>query len=148
MLHGGDEIDSSRVNLLAKSPSPRQDAPARRLARARAGYPAGQRHELVSVAMMASSSRLRERIEDSGADWDLVLHLVASHHGWCWPLAPVLALQGEAEPVSYALDGVELSGTTDYVFVRLDSCVAERFFRMIQRYVCNVLDYADVVMYY
>lgn len=146
MLHGGDEIDSLGGNLLAKSPIPRQDAPARRLARERAGYPAGQRHELVSVAMMASSSRLRERIEASGADWDLVLHLVASHHGWCRPLAPVLALQGEAEPVSYALDGVELSGTTDHGLDRLDSGVADRFFRLIRRYGWYELAYAEAVM--
>src|SRR5690606_30946109 len=55
MLYGGDEIDALSGKILAKSPIPRQAAQARRLARERAGYPAGQRHALVSLAMIERS---------------------------------------------------------------------------------------------
>lgn len=146
MLYGGDPIDAMGGSLLAKSPIPRQDAKARRLGRQRAGYPQGQRHELVSLAMIEPSSALREKVEASGADWDLVLHLVASHHGWCRPFAPALGLQGEGDPVSFAVDGIELHGNTDHKIDRLDSGVADRFFRLMKRYGWHELAYAEAVM--
>lgn len=146
MLHGGDEIDAASAELLAKSPVPRQDAAARRLAREKAGYPAGQRHELVSLDMIERSPELRARIEESGADWELVLHLVASHHGWCRPFAPSLGLEGEGEGVSFVVDGIELAGKSDHARDRLDSGVGDRFFRLMKRYGWHELAYAEAVL--
>ncbi|MFO7181192.1 MAG: type I-U CRISPR-associated helicase/endonuclease Cas3 [Pseudomonadota bacterium] len=146
MLYGGDEIDALSGKILAKSPIPRQAAQARRLARERAGYPAGQRHELVSLAMIERSSALREKVEASGADWELVLHLVASHHGWCRPFAPALGLEGEGDPVSFVVDGLELRGNGDHGSDHFDSGVADRFFRLMKRYGWHELAYAEAVM--
>ncbi len=146
MLYGGDEVDALSGKLLAKSPIPRQHAQARRLARERAGYPAGQRHELVSIAMIERSSALREKVEASGADWDLVLHLVASHHGWCRPFAPALGLEGDGDPVSFVVDELELRGNSDHGTDRFDSGVVDRFFRLMKRYGWHELAYAETVV--
>ena len=146
MLYGGDEVDAASGKILAKSRIPWQHAQSRRFARERADYPTGQRHELVSIAMIERSSALRDKIEASGADWDLMLHLVASHHGWCRPFAPALGLEGEGDPVSFVVDGIELRANTDHGMDRFDSGVADRFFRLLKRYGWHELAYAEAVI--
>lgn len=130
MLVGGNRFRAATlVAPLAKSAIPMRDPAARREARKKAGYPSDGRHELVSVAMIQGHSELRRR----ASDWDLVLHLVASHHGWCRPFPP--AAQDEAVPVHLALaDGTELDGSTQHELARLDSGVAERFFALVRKY--------------
>ncbi|MFM2247297.1 MAG: hypothetical protein RL071_3371 [Pseudomonadota bacterium] len=89
MLFGGDKVAMRRAargasdgwaGLLAKS-GHRSAAERQRAARA-AAAPAGLRHELQSV-------RLLEQRMPEVTDPELLLHLVASHHGHCRPLAPV-----------------------------------------------------------
>src|SRR5690606_7754428 len=87
-LKGGDEIAARFGKPLAKSTVTWQDIATRNRAQQLAEYPRGQRHELVSLDMVERSDQLRARVENAGADWDLVLHLIASHHGWCRPFAP------------------------------------------------------------
>jgi CRISPR-associated endonuclease/helicase Cas3 len=146
-LHGGDEISARFGDLLAKSAIPWQNVPARREARRRAGYPGGQRHELVSLAMVECSAEIKARIEADGADWELVLHLVASHHGWCRPLAPTLQLAAqEGDAVTFAVNGTELAGSTEHGRDRLDSGVAARFWRLNQRYGRHELAYLEAIL--
>jgi len=108
--------------LLAKSASLPQHPVATRQARDRAGYPAGGRHELLSVRML----------EATGEDRDLVLHLVASHHGRCRPLAPVVddhapvAVRHPLQP--------EIEIKSDTMAARLDSAIAQRFWRLTRQY--------------
>lgn len=146
-LHGGDEVAASTGTALAKSPLPRQDAAARRRARDIAGYLHGQRHELVSLDMAERSSELRERVEAEGADWELVLHLVASHHGWCRPVAPAVDLQeADAAEVNWTVEGVSLTGTTRHQRGRMDSGVVERFWTLGARYGWHELAYLEAVL--
>src|SRR5205823_5539725 len=78
MLHGGSEYRTLTAPcLLAKSAIPFLDRRARQDARDKAGYPAGTRHELVSLALVQGAQHLKHQAKD----WDLVRHLVASHHG-------------------------------------------------------------------
>ena len=44
------------------------------------------RHESLSVAMAERDPQARSAAESDGADWDLVLHLIGSHHGHGRPL--------------------------------------------------------------
>jgi len=101
LLHGGDPIAAAGGAQLAKS-VPLHDLAARRRATERSGWPAGLRHELLSLALLDASPELRAEARDL----DLVRHLVASHHGWCRPWVPVV---DDPHPVSIR---VELAGTT------------------------------------
>lgn len=129
-LRGGDEISAAlATRLLAKSgQSPRDRASIRR-ARIRAKYPEGARHEVQSLALIADEEALRSRAND----WDLVQHLVVSHHGFGRPFVPAVC---DLEPVGVSLQhyGSRLSCNSDHKLHRLDSGIAERYWRLVRRY--------------
>lgn len=146
-MHGGDEISARFGESLAKSAIPWQNVVARMEARRRARYPEGQRHELVSLEMIEHATGIEARVQEDGGDWELVLHLVASHHGWCRPLAPALQLPvGGEDAVTFALDGIELSGSTEHGRDRLDSGVAARFWRLNLQYGWHELAYLEAIL--
>lgn len=87
---------------------------------------------------------LKERLkkEDAGKDpdLDLVLHLVASHHGECRPFAPALI---DDSPVEVSLDEHESEtfGTINFIGTtsnnelhKLDSPLADRFWGLVAKY--------------
>lgn len=130
MLHGGSPVRmAASSELLAKSRGDSRDRAARSQAAERAKYPRGYRHELLSVAMLEQNSH----VLDSAVDPDLVLHLLGSHHGWCRPFAPAVE-PGESMPVAFALDGTTFSADTAHGLASLDSAVADRYFRLTERY--------------
>lgn len=129
LLHGGSAFRASlATEPLAKSGrlSARRDERAR--AAARSGYPAGARHEVQSVALLDGSTAMV-----AAHDPDLVLHLVASHHGRCRPFAPWVE---DPLPVEISLpwDGATLRASSDHGLARLDSGVGERFWLLVRRY--------------
>lgn len=119
-----------RGPLLAKSETMAQGRQESEAARKRAGYPAGGRHELLSVRLLESSPVTLPQAE---AARDLLLHLVASHHGHCRPFAPVVE---DAQSIEVALDfeGRRLVANSATALERVDSGVAERFWRLTRRY--------------
>jgi CRISPR-associated endonuclease/helicase Cas3 len=130
MLAGGSEVRLAlQREPLAKSAGDARDLVSRELARVRAGYPRGYRHELLSVAMIERTPGAL----DGARDRDLVLHLVGSHHGWCRPFAPARD-HGPHLDVGLELDGLVLRGDAAHGLARLDSGVADRFFDLVERY--------------
>lgn len=131
MLHGGSEYRAANASEpLAKSAVPMRDPAVRRRAWERSGYPKGTRHEVMSVALMDhADARLREQAHD----WDLVRHLVASHHGYCRPLAP-WAPDSDPQAVRVAVDGLTVEVSSAHGLERLDSGVGERFWTLVRRY--------------
>lgn len=127
MLRQGDL--GSAAGLLAKSALAPGDRSARREAQQRSGYPRGARHELLSVALVERCDELMAAAHDR----DLVLHLVASHHGHCRPFAPVVL---DERPVGAVVEhgGVRLAVASDHQLARLDSGVPERFWLLVRRY--------------
>lgn len=129
LLHGGDVIaEAMATTLLAKSSVSLRDRRARARARERSGYPRGARHELMSVALVEQSN-----LSARAADWELVLHLVASHHGYCRPFAPP-AVDPEPVEVVAEIDEIALAASSDHQLVRVDSGVADRFWALVDRY--------------
>lgn len=146
MLYAGDMVAAKFGPVLAKSRTPAPDAEARRRATALAAYPSGQRHEMVSLDMIERSDELRAIVENDGADWQLLLHLVASHHGWARPLAPVVMDRNVADHVEWHVDGLRLQGTTAHRRERLDSGVVRRFFSVSRRYGWHEVAYLEAIL--
>ena len=114
---------------LAKSAIDPGDRWAQERARTAAGYPRGGRHELASVALVQADEGLRAQAND----WDLVLHLIASHHGHARPFVP--AVDDPAPPdVVATVGGRVLVADGVHGLERLDSGVPQRFWRCVRRY--------------
>jgi CRISPR-associated endonuclease/helicase Cas3 len=162
MLRGGSEIEYFKDETpWAKSSLPSGAQAAHRLAQQRSGYPRGARHEVQSAAMIqanrsAVEQQLKQRLNDVSAlappDLDLVLHLVASHHGHCRPLAPPVV---DAAPVEVSLEGhcgdkfeaIHFAKTSsDNGLHRLDAPLADRFWALVARYGWQELCWLEAIL--
>jgi CRISPR-associated endonuclease/helicase Cas3 len=140
LLRGGSEIaylrDENRI--LAKSAMGIGSMAEHRRAQRLSGYPRGARHEVQSLAMIDAA---RDHVARNAGDVDmeLVMHLVASHHGHCRPFAPPTA---DASPVDVRLDGFTSDGfgalsftaTSAHGLHRLDSPLGDRFWALTAKY--------------
>jgi CRISPR-associated endonuclease/helicase Cas3 len=118
LLHGGDPI-AARLSpaLLAKGVQAKRSKAIRN---AQWMKPEGFRHELLSLLLLPDSAE------------DLVLHLVASHHGRCRPFAPVV--QDSGEDLEYNGCLIRTQDRLDRAPHRLGSGVSDRFWRLTRRY--------------
>jgi len=128
LLRGG--FHWVRGELLAKSNDCPQGAEAFRQARQVAGYPEAGRHELLSVRFIESVSSL---LPADSIVRDLLLHLVATHHGRCRPFAPVVFDDKPVE-VQCELEGHRFKASSSTNLECLDSGVADRFWRLTRHY--------------
>lgn len=85
-------------------------------------YPRGARHELLSLAVCVAA----------GAE-DLLCHLVASHHGYCRPFAPVIDDKCEGA-IEITWQEHRYSVTLAQHYHRLGSGVVDRFWTCTHRY--------------
>jgi len=133
-LVGGDpvELEMQRGEPLAKSLSG-----ARRVR----GYPEGMRHEVASVAMIESNGEVLGPAHDR----DLVLHLVGTHHGFGRPLPPIVE-DPEPQMLSYTLDGHLLNAASDLADTPLALDMADRFWRLVERYGYHGLAWLEAVL--
>ncbi len=159
MLRGGSEIEFFKDETpWAKSAIPPGAREQRRIARLRSGYPGGgYLHAVQSVAMLQGQpDDLKKCLQKVGTveqpDLDLVFHLVASHHGECRPLAPTLI---DDSPVDVSLDGHQSKkfGKIDFVATtskndlhRLDSPLADRFWRLVAKYGWQELCWLEAIL--
>lgn len=128
LLRGGQRVFSGQ--LLAKSGSIPQGRAAFARARLLSGYPQGARHELLSVRLAETATDL---LPEDAVLRDLVLHLVASHHGHCRPFAPVV-MDTQPAHVSFDLLGRIWSYEGHTGLERLDSGVLQRFWNLTRCY--------------
>jgi CRISPR-associated endonuclease/helicase Cas3 len=159
MLRGGSEIEYFKDETpWAKSAMPPGAHAARKLARDRSGYPSGGYfHALQSVAMLDSKKAVfAERLMSCNAmkepDLDLVLHLIASHHGECRPFAPVVS---DSTPIRISLVGHSSTvfGEIDFLEIpsnpslhRLDSPLADRFWALVSKYGWQELCWLETIL--
>lgn len=98
----------------------------------RSNLPAGFRHEMLSMQLFDLLEYSREAV-----DRDLLAHLIASHHGYARPFAPVCV---DDNPESINLDSLaagNISAETRHQWPlahSLDSGVAERFWTLNRKF--------------
>ncbi len=144
LLRGGAPDEGTEP--LAKSPRKRSSRGRSQAIAAAVTLPSGFRHEMLSL-------QLADRFsvgEISFEDRDLVLHLIASHHGHARPFAPVCEDLGPPA-VTGRLDGmaVELSAEQREALVpphRLDSAVTDRFWMLVRRLGWWGLAYREAIL--
>jgi CRISPR-associated endonuclease/helicase Cas3 len=134
-LRGGNPVNANE--LIAKSRRAGQNSAAIEGARRLAGYPKGGRHELMSVALLGGHLKAFGEL-----DFDLLLHLIGSHHGRCRPFAPVVA--EDPNPVSVSYDG--WTASSDHGLDRAGSGVCDRFWRLTRRYGWFGLAYLEALV--
>lgn len=128
-LHGGSEFKAlAQAEPLAKS-GRSVGGRAMRLARLRAGYPKGARHELMSVALMDASEEAMAGVHDRALVW----HMVSSHHGYSRPFAPWIPDQSPVD-VTWQRGAVTAVANSGHGLERLDSGVADRFWEVVRAY--------------
>ncbi|MDR5684210.1 MAG: HD domain-containing protein, partial [Armatimonadota bacterium] len=147
MLHEGDEVAAAAApGPLAKSAAIPESPARRREIRAASGLPESFRHEMLSMDLAARFAGL----PGDPVLADLVLHLVASHHGHGRPFAPVCAdpspsgVHGEFGGVRIDVDGGTRAAWPPVH--RLDSGVASRFWRLVRRYGWWGLAYLEAIV--
>ena len=133
-LVGGDPVE---LAMRHGEPLAKSLPGARRVA----GYPAGMRHEIASVAMIESNAD----VLDLAHDKDLVLHLVGTHHGWGRPLPPIID-DPNPQALSYAWDGHLLTASSDLAGGSLAVDMADRFWRLVERYGYHGLAWLEAVL--
>ena len=104
-------------------------------------YPAGMRHEVASVAMVESNTDVLSVAHDR----DLVLHLVGTHHGWGRPLPPIVE-DPEPQKLDYTFDGHRLSADSDLTDSSLALDMADRFWRLVERYGYHGLAWLEAIL--
>jgi CRISPR-associated endonuclease/helicase Cas3 len=142
MLRAGTPVwlENNLQNASAKS-NGAQDLRARSLAHERSGYPNGARHELLAVRLAESDAVAAAKSHD----FDLVLHLIASHHGRCRPFAPVV-FDDVGCDLRVHYEGRSMRHTGPTGAERIDSGISERFWRLNRRYGWWGLAYLEAIL--
>jgi CRISPR-associated endonuclease/helicase Cas3 len=146
LLHQGDELAALSANApLAKSAFIPTSPARRRTLREASGLPENFRHEMLSAQIAERHASLP--VERDAAD--LLLHLVASHHGHARPLAPICG-DPEPPPVSGRLGGTLVALSAEerarWTSHRVDSGLAGRFWRLTRRYGWWGLAYLEAII--
>ena len=146
MLRRTDRTDawlltSMESALLAKSDGLPRTPRQRKEACERAGLPNGFRHEMLSLQIAQRQNCLPARHSQR----DLILHLIAAHHGYARPFAPVVI---DDDPPDVEVSGTILTGHDRLLLPphRVDSGIAERFWKLTRRYGWWGLAYLEAVL--
>lgn len=99
------------------------------------------RHEIASVALAQSSAVLMGRAHDA----DLVLHLVATHHGHSRPL-PRIVPDDCPQELTYQHDGHALRARSDFSESSLALEMADRFWRLSAKYGHHGLAWLEAIL--
>lgn len=122
--------------FLAKSGSLPSSAAARRAARERAELPEGFRHEMLSV-QMAESEAGATLLPEQPILRSLALHLIATHHGYARPFAPLVD-DNSPPDVNLSINDKIITITETERLERpayaLDAGFVERFWQMTHHY--------------
>ncbi len=130
LLHG-DRVPAAAGPLLAKSGS--QRATSREREREAADVPPGWRHELLTLSLLTDDVETAKPLLDGVSHSSLLLHLIATHHGYCRAIAPVV---DDPSPPCAMLswDGQLLRSDSRRNWVSLDSGITDRFWQLTREF--------------
>jgi CRISPR-associated endonuclease/helicase Cas3 len=117
--------DGSSESALAKSPPGSRYVARSSAVPIAAQWPIGKRHEAVSAELLSASPGWRDRV--SSDNHELVLHLVASHHGYARPMFPPVLDEAPAS-ATFHHDGMTFS--TEGTRSSIDWSSPQRFDRL------------------
>ncbi len=147
MLRQGDEVAAASADApLAKSVSIPASPARRRAIREASGLPENFRHEMLSAQL----AKLYAPLPANDVDADLILHLIASHHGHARPFAPVSpdstppGVSGRLGSERINLTAMQRAALT--APHRVDSGLSDRFWRMSRRYGWWGLAYLETIV--
>lgn len=150
LLRNGDEDEVQELPPLAKSEGLPEGYRRRTEIEEDTRLPKGFRHEFLSMQL---AEHVGLTSGNDSAD-ELMLHLVASHHGYGRPFAPVvpdqLVADGKVEHLSLSGMGINATLTPSERQTlppahRLDSGVADRFWRLTRRFGWWGLAYLEAI---
>jgi CRISPR-associated endonuclease/helicase Cas3 len=146
LLYEGDEVAALAGEALAKSADMPASPARQRAIREASGLPAGFRHEMLSYQLAERFAAL----PDDDAWAELILHLIASHHGHARPFAPVIPdLEPPAVLGSHDGIDIELGAAQRAKLIAphaLSSGLSDRFWRLTRRYGWWGLAYLEAVL--
>ncbi|HLP75533.1 MAG TPA: CRISPR-associated protein Cas3, partial [Candidatus Paceibacterota bacterium] len=131
---------------LAKSPDKPRSREQSKAIREASGLPDDFRHEMLSAQLAQKFLKA----EFPAADRELLLHLIASHHGHARPFAPVCedeqppAIEGQLGDGTLSLSAEERRALVPPY--RLDSGVADRFWSLTRRHGWWGLAYWEAIL--
>ncbi len=132
LLRAGDEVEFYKDETpWAKSGMQAGARAAQRRARQLSGYPRRARHEVQSLAMLMAP---QNAAQVKANDLELVLHLVASHHGYCRPFAPAIEDMAPVQVELTNFNGWNFAATSSANELhQLDSAIPGRFWSLQRR---------------
>jgi CRISPR-associated endonuclease/helicase Cas3 len=146
MLCGGDRLLArAMTELLAKSGMDPADRAAFRRAARLSGYPSKMRHEALSARITRA---MLEQASGGDLDRDLVVHLVAAHHGFARPLLPAVAdehpeklpvLVGDDQTIQF-----DTAETVDWTGPERFECLCDRYGRWGLALLESIVRLADI----
>jgi CRISPR-associated endonuclease/helicase Cas3 len=135
MLAGITPYEAIERKLLAKSGQRGLSKSERAEQAKRAMLPKGFRHEMLSVQLV--EHYFSELVRKASVDRDLLLHLIAAHHGQGRPFAPVVVDEADDETRSIEVSVVTVTPEQRKSWPpahRLDSGIAERFWDLTRKH--------------
>jgi len=139
-LHGVTMLAALGKSPLAKSQG-QHNRSVREFYRKQADLPKSFRHELLSTLIVEQSKFGQDHTER-----DLLLHLVASHHGHCRAMAPIVP-DPKAEPFFATVNGEEICYPGhDSPLAHIDSGVTARYTKLTRRFGWWGLAYLETIL--
>lgn len=103
-------------------------------------YPKGMRHEMASLALIESNPE----VLGSAHDPDLVLHLIATHHGLARPI-PTIVEEPDPHELSYSHNGHDMKAMSDIENTPIAVEAADRFWKLTKKYGYHGLAWLEAI---
>jgi CRISPR-associated endonuclease/helicase Cas3 len=138
LMRGDMNAAASLQSPIAKSAGLASTAKERAISQARSGLPTGFRHEMLSLQLATTEQGQKYLPEDSDMS-TLALHLIATHHGYARPFAPVIEDFSPPSVESFKMEDAQTPtlSTEQRLTIpphRIDSGIAERFWTLNRQY--------------